>query len=815
MRYRPASTSSSTMRSSSTRIIHQNLVDLDMDGLHVKLISLSDVNKDPTDLRTIVDRNEGRALGLSAAYSPFGGIRLFAIADATTVVIIDFESDTSKNNGRVSPPNDSGASSFDFLRENVLQRSTGYVYAFDMAPLALSLWQSHGLRIQRASDMQCAGSAIARAPFNTIKFAVGDTARIFKDNVVRAFNDYIFHVPDDPASSQTTTPLAQRAWVTHYISQIGSMERRLADVPPINMDRFSDTLLRFLAKSSTDAFRLEEQKPREATRTVVTSRGRARGQVNARVDQFRNRIRAGDNQQVHIHVPATPTVGGYSIPASVAAARGEGVRLKTEASLGAGRQTAIVTLVGRDDPTAAEVKRAQIILFILQGKISTEGESLNPWVHQIYLDPSDDFAWPIEWASTLSPVKFNPKKVSCPLNSSQVGAVKRMLDPSDDSRVTIIQGPPGTGKTTVIAAFVEAAVNAGRRGIWLIAQSNIAVKNIAEKLAKIGLENWKLLVSADFFEFWHEHLYASIHANIIVSDEFKDGSGLAGQLSSCPVVLCTLSMLSSSNLIKSGAFRVAPLQTIIVDEASQIEVGSYIPLFTTTTTIRKVSFIGDDKQLPPHGQEQIGALQSIFEVEHLKKHRILLDTQYRMPPQIGGFISEAVYEELLKSHEAHPLANINVPTCHFINVPGEQLSHGTSWKNPKECQAILKLAQIFQNEKKKFKIITPYDGQRTLIEGELKSANMQWEDKCFNVDSFQGNEEDYIIISLVRCWGLGFLEDLRRTNVMLTRCKRGMVIFTSKEFMKKYGKDSLVGQLLDYYEGAWIEIQEMENTTFI
>ncbi|KIK24112.1 hypothetical protein PISMIDRAFT_99255, partial [Pisolithus microcarpus 441] len=296
--------------------------------------------------------------------------------------------------------------------------------------------------------------------------------------------------------------------------------------------------------------------------------------------------------------------------------------------------------------------------------------------------------------------------------------------------------------------------------------------------------NWKLLVSADFFEFWHEHLYASIQANIIVSDEFVDKGALFGHLSGCPVVLCTLSMLSSPILHTSGVFRVVQLQTIVVDEASQIEVGSYIPLFTTSSTIRKVTFIGDDKQ-------------------------------YRMPCQIGGFISEAVYEELLKSHEGHPLADADVPTCHFINVPGVQVSHGTSWKNLNECQAILKLAHIFQDQRKKFKIITPYDAQRTLIENELKAAEMQWEDKCFNVDSFQGNEEDYIIISLVRSWELGFLADLRRTNVMLTRCKRGMVIFTNKVFMGKYGKESLVGQLHDYYDKAWIEIQEMEETTFI
>lgn len=69
-----------------------------------------------------------------------------------------------------------------------------------------------------------------------------------------------------------------------------------------------------------------------------------------------------------------------------------------------------------------------------------------------------------------------------------------------------------------------------------------------------------------------------------------------GQLRDCPVVLCTLSMLSSFKLHQLGVFKRVPLKKIVVDEASQIEIGEYIPLFTNTSTIRKVTFIGDDKQ---------------------------------------------------------------------------------------------------------------------------------------------------------------------------------------------------------------------------
>ena len=60
---------------------------------------------------------------------------------------------------------------------------------------------------------------------------------------------------------------------------------------------------------------------------------------------------------------------------------------------------------------------------------------------------------------------------------------------------------------------------------------------------------------------------------------------------------------------------------------------------------------------------------------------------------------------------------------------------------------------------------------------------------------FSGNEDDYIIISVVRSKELGFLSNLRRTNVMLTRCKKGMFIFTNRKFLEGKGKECLVGKM--------------------
>lgn len=206
-------------------------------------------------------------------------------------------------------------------------------------------------------------------------------------------------------------------------------------------------------------------------------------------------------QQAHIHVSAQHGVGAFSLTAQIASARGDIAQLETDGLL-AGKPVATITLMGREDPTAAEVKRAQIILMMLQGRISTDGTDFNPWIHKIYLSPGEDFMWPVEWSQPApSPVKLNPD-IPRPLNNSQKKAIKCMLNQTDRFRTTIIQGPPGTGKTTVIASYVMTAVSAGRSGIWLIAQSNVAVKNIAEKLADFGLTYWRLLVSDDFYVSW-------------------------------------------------------------------------------------------------------------------------------------------------------------------------------------------------------------------------------------------------------------------------------------------------------------------------
>jgi regulator of nonsense transcripts 1 len=122
---------------------------------------------------------------------------------------------------------------------------------------------------------------------------------------------------------------------------------------------------------------------------------------------------------------------------------------------------------------------------------------------------ADAISWPENWFSAAS--KYPPLSPALTqslsdaakrLNPSQQTAVNAMLSKSPKNVITIIQGPPGTGKTSVIAFYVQMAVALGQKGIWLVAQSNVAVKNIAEKLTSVGFQDYRLLVSQDFIDGW-------------------------------------------------------------------------------------------------------------------------------------------------------------------------------------------------------------------------------------------------------------------------------------------------------------------------
>jgi hypothetical protein len=227
-----------------TRLLYQNLVQFDSGELSAHVISESTLIDEFDELRIVLERNEGRALGLAGAYSTTGELVMLAVADASTIIIIEFESKKSKGNEHDERPSTPAVAADNtaarlFLTDNLLRRSTGFLYAFDVAPLALALFQTLGVRIANAIDMQCAGGK--RAPIATVKQAIGDLHHVYDDNINRIFStDTVTKSHHGDPVARSTTPLALRAWIAHYLSQLASMEDRLAQVPPVDTFRHSD-----------------------------------------------------------------------------------------------------------------------------------------------------------------------------------------------------------------------------------------------------------------------------------------------------------------------------------------------------------------------------------------------------------------------------------------------------------------------------------------------------------------------------------------------------------------------------------------------
>lgn len=186
----------------------------------------------------------------------------------------------------------------------------------------------------------------------------------------------------------------------------------------------------------------------------------------------------------------------YSLPGGASNVRGKTAGLDVEHNL-EGKSITSITTTGRDAPTRAELDCSNAILSMLQGTLPLLDDH---WMKAIWL-PSEPVVWPFTPPPNAPAIEIvtHPK---APLNTSQSSAIAKMLSPSLDDNITLVQGPPGTGKTTAISTYVLSAIKAGQRGIWLMAQSNVAVKNIAEKLAKLDFFDFKLLVSKNFHFEW-------------------------------------------------------------------------------------------------------------------------------------------------------------------------------------------------------------------------------------------------------------------------------------------------------------------------
>ncbi|THU84369.1 P-loop containing nucleoside triphosphate hydrolase protein [Dendrothele bispora CBS 962.96] len=426
--------------------------------------------------------------------------------------------------------------------------------------------------------------------------------------------------------------------------------------------------------------------------------------------------------------------------------RASGVRgKKTSIKFDSGQQQPTgpirnIRVIGLDEPTNAEKARKLVLLKALRGDVNLIDCD---FIRFLWFPTPDDLndsrmlSKEVGYEDEHYQPQIDP--FTSNLNDSQREVVKAMISCQP---MIIVHGPPGTGKTTTISSAAR-YWSSHDQPVWIIGHSNVSVKNIAEKLWKEDT-HFKLIVSKEFYVEWHEHIYEGIVKNVIQGDEMPTDPGdMKNVLEGAKIVLSTLGMLSSPVLDRNRTFSLVPVERLIVDEASQINTFEYLAVFHKFhRTLKKVCFFGDPKQLPPFGQDKAQSLKCIFDVEHLQNKSYFLDTQYRMPIPLGKFISTSVYSGGLKSeHQIDDLSCVS-----FVNVQfGLEWKTGTSWTNLAEIGCISNLVRHYYGSKN-FCIITPYDGQRSAIESVLKAEGLPW-DRVFNVDSFQGELDEYAYLS--------------------------------------------------------------------
>ena len=173
-----------------------------------------------------------------------------------------------------------------------------------------------------------------------------------------------------------------------------------------------------------------------------------------------------------------------------------------------------IMTIGKDEPSAAEDQLRDMILQRLLGRAREEISIENVPLIDLIWNPPTATASSVLLSSSKScppskklPPQSGARAVTVRLNPSQARAVVALCSPMAPSYkrpvVQIVQGPPGSGKTTMIAAMVQWLSNQSKDPIYLVSQSNIAVKNIAEKLEKIKFRSYKVIVSHEFKNEWY------------------------------------------------------------------------------------------------------------------------------------------------------------------------------------------------------------------------------------------------------------------------------------------------------------------------
>eukprot|EP01017_Pseudomicrothorax_dubius_P002274 TRINITY_DN1000_c0_g1_i6.p1 TRINITY_DN1000_c0_g1~~TRINITY_DN1000_c0_g1_i6.p1 ORF type:complete len:309 (-),score=43.43 TRINITY_DN1000_c0_g1_i6:67-993(-) len=262
-------------------------------------------------------------------------------------------------------------------------------------------------------------------------------------------------------------------------------------------------------------------------------------------------------------------------------------------------------------------------------------------------------------------------------------------------------------------------------------------------------------------------------------------------------VICTTCATSLDDLIKECSF-----DFVLIDEATMAIEPQCVQPFSRGAS--KIILVGDQKQLGPVVKSDIakeaGLSVSLFERLIELGHPVnLLDTQYRMHPDISYFPRMQFYEGRIKNgvneydRRCDELRRLGLGESQtwMLDCKGmEDTSgaQGTSKFNLLEIEEAFCLIKILIKRCKfsesQIGLITGYKDQQMKMTEKLRKHYPNVEVK--SVDGYQGREKDIIIISCVRTNSIGFLKDERRMNVALTRAKYGLFIIGDLDFLKKH-----------------------------
>ena len=426
------------------------------------------------------------------------------------------------------------------------------------------------------------------------------------------------------------------------------------------------------------------------------------------------------------------------------------------------------------------------------------------------------------------------------LNASQQRAVNKTLCCRD---VMVVHGPPGTGKTTTL---VEAVYETLRREpqVMVCAQSNAAVDWICGKLIDRGVPVLRVgnparvddkVLSAtyerqfeahpDYPELWGVRKAIREVAAGRRRMSRADASALSNRLhnlrrravelevkiqveifESARVVASTL--VGSDNAVLKGR----RFTTLYIDEAGQaLEAACWIAIRKAD----RVIFAGDHCQLPPTVKsveaERAGLSRSLMEsvVDKCRSAVELLTVQYRMNEAIMRFSSDWFYGGRLQAAEevkCRGILDFDSPVewldTSEMNFSEKYVSATGGRVNPDEGEFILDSLEAYikrigekcvEDENLDFAVISPYKAQVSWLRRNAKKRNvlrrLKGKIAINTIDGFQGQERDVVFISLVRSnddGKIGFLSDLRRMNVAMTRARMKLVIIGSAATLTRH-----------------------------